>query len=154
MGVTGFSAEIVTSVPADKMFKACVFDMHILAPKLMPEVVKSASFIGDGGVGSFNEYHFTDVISYDHVKERIEALDKNNFVCKYSLAEGGNLGTKLKSSSYQVKFTPSGNGSVAKVDVHMETIEGVEYSAEEINKEKEGLVATYKAVESHLLANP
>ncbi|KAF5189637.1 Major pollen allergen bet v 1-b [Thalictrum thalictroides] len=135
MGVTNFSAEIVTSVPADKMFKACVFDMHILAPKLMPEVVKSASFIGDGC-------------------ERIEALDNNNFVCKYSLTEGGNLGTKLKSSSYQVKFTPSANGSVGKVDVQIETIDGVEYSAEEIKKDKEGLVATYKAIESHLLANP
>ncbi|PIA61236.1 hypothetical protein AQUCO_00300636v1 [Aquilegia coerulea] len=154
MGVTNFSVEIFTSVPADKMFKASVFDIHILAPKLMPQVVKSASVIGDGGVGSFKEFHFTDVLSYDYVKERIEALDNNNFVCKYSLAEGGNLGTKLKSSSYQVKFEPSNGGSVGKVDVQLETIEGVEYSTEEINKEKEGLVATYKAIETHLLANP
>ncbi|KAF9605430.1 hypothetical protein IFM89_017169 [Coptis chinensis] len=153
MGGTGYSFEIVSSVPADKLFKASVFDMHELAPKIMPEVVKSAAIQGDGGVGSFKEFHFTEVIPYNYVKERIDSLDKDNFVCSYSLVEGGQLGTKLKAASYKVKVEPSATGSVCKVSVDLETVDGVEYTAEELNREKEGTVGTYKAIEGYLLAN-
>ncbi|KAF9607490.1 hypothetical protein IFM89_036087 [Coptis chinensis] len=153
MGVTGYSFEIVSSVPADKLFKATVYDMHELAPKVMPEVVKSAAIHGDGGVGTFKEFHFTEVIPYNYVKERIESLDKHNFVCSYSLVEGGQLGTKVKGCNYTVKIEPSATGSVLKVSVEIETVDGVEFTAEELKKEKEGTVGTYKAIEAYLQAN-
>ncbi|PIA32878.1 hypothetical protein AQUCO_04300073v1 [Aquilegia coerulea] len=155
MGVTGYSFEIESLVAADKMFKASAFDMPVLAPKLIPKVVKSAHVHGDGGVGSIKEFRLTEDMSYTYVKERIDVLDAENFVLKYSLVEGGTLGIELKSLTYQIKVDPSVNGgSVFKVAVELETMDGVEYTHEEINKKKEATVGSYKAIEAYLLSHP
>ncbi|XP_058083250.1 major strawberry allergen Fra a 1.08-like [Magnolia sinica] len=155
MGVTGFSFEFPSPVAPARIFKASVLDIHNLAPKIMPEVVSSACLLqGDGGVGSVKHFKFTDAIPYTHVNERVDLLDKDNFEYKYTVTDGADVGSKLISAVYHVKFeTASNGGSVCKVTAEYHTASGVEYTEEELNVGKEGVKGMFKGVEEYLLKN-
>ncbi|KAH7676465.1 Bet v1-like protein [Dioscorea alata] len=120
--------EIETAVPASRMFKAAFLEWHNLAPKVVPDHIKSASAVHvDGGVGSVRQINFTP---------------------------GGDLGTKLESLCTHFKFTPtSSGGSTCKVTTTYKVLPGVTPGDEEA-KAKEGLTNTIKATEAYLLANP
>ncbi|XP_058076552.1 pathogenesis-related protein 1-like [Magnolia sinica] len=156
MGVTSFSFELVCSVTPARMFKASVLDLHNLAPKIMPQVVSGAGLIeGDGGVGSVKQFKFTDAVPFSHVNERIDALDKEKLEYKYTVTEGGDVGTKLISAVYHVKFVPAGNGEcLIKATAEFTPVSGVQYTDEEANIQKEGVMGMFQAVEAHLLENP
>eukprot|EP00928_Gymnodinium_smaydae_P023045 TRINITY_DN19171_c0_g1_i1.p1 TRINITY_DN19171_c0_g1~~TRINITY_DN19171_c0_g1_i1.p1 ORF type:complete len:162 (+),score=16.99 TRINITY_DN19171_c0_g1_i1:47-532(+) len=156
MGVTGYNAEFTSPVAPARLFKALVIDLHHLLPQVVPKEVKSAVIVsGDGGVGSIKQYTFTEAVPYGFVKNRIDVLDKDSLVSKYTMIDGDDIGKKLKSATYQIKVEACGNGgSVCKLTAELDAIEGVKYTQEQLNLEKDGMLGTYKAVEAYLLANP
>ncbi|KAL5983635.1 hypothetical protein ACLOJK_017725 [Asimina triloba] len=149
-----YSFEFTSPVSAARLFKASVLDITNLAPKIMPEVVASASILqGNGGVGSIKQFKFTDALPYTHVNERVDSLDKENFDFKYTVTDGADVGTKLDSVVYHVKFVPAGHGCVCKLTAEYHPKAGVEYPEEALNAAKEGVQGMYKSVEAHLLSD-
>lgn len=113
------------------------------------------------------QYHIIDfnacfVWFYDHVaspfkyvKHRMDELDKENFVCKYTLIEGDPLGDKLECISYEVKFeAASDGGCISKMTSNYKTIGDFEIKEEEIKAGKDSAIGVYKVVEAYLLENP
>ncbi|XP_010245454.1 PREDICTED: pathogenesis-related protein STH-2-like [Nelumbo nucifera] len=157
MGVTSFTQEFACPVAPARMFKALILDSHNLIPKLMPQSIKSVEIIqGDGGAGSINQINFPEGGHFKYLKHRIDALDKDNLVCKYTLVEGDVLGDKLESIAYEVKFEAAANGGcVCKMTSEYHTTSGdVEVREEEIKTGKERAMGMYKVVEAYLLENP
>ncbi|XP_044484697.1 major allergen Pru ar 1-like [Mangifera indica] len=156
MGVLNINTEITLTVAPSRMFKAMILDSHNVLPKLVPQSFKNIKLIeGDGGVGSIKLINFADGSQYKYVKHRIDVLDKENFVCKYTLIEGDNLGEKLESIVYEVKFEASGKGgSICKVASEYHTKGDHEIKEEVFKASQEKAVELYKVVEAHLLANP
>ncbi|KAL5996264.1 hypothetical protein ACLOJK_026338 [Asimina triloba] len=154
--MVGFADEFECSVAPARMFKAAVLDVHNLAPKIMPHVVSGAGLLkGDGGVGSVKQIKFTDVVPFGYFNERVDVLDKDNLVYSYTIIEGADVGTKLISSVYHVKFVPSGNGGcVIKTTAEFTPAAGVTYTEADVNVHKEGVTGMYKAVSAHLEQNP
>lgn len=91
---------------------------------------------------------------FKYLKQKIDALDVDNFVCKYTLIEGDVLGDKLESISSEVKFEASGSGSVCKMTSHYHTKGDFVLKEEEIKAGKDKAIGLYKVVEEHLLSNP
>uniref|UniRef100_A0A5B7CAS8 Bet v I/Major latex protein domain-containing protein n=1 Tax=Davidia involucrata TaxID=16924 RepID=A0A5B7CAS8_DAVIN len=157
MGVTSVSQEFTTPIAPARMFKALITDSHNLIPKLMPQSIKSIEFVqGDGGAGSIKQTNFADGSHFKYLKHRIDALDNENYVCKYTLIEGDVLGDKLKSIAYEVKFEASGNGGscICKMTSEYHAAADVELKEEEIKGGKDKAMAMSKVVEAYLLENP
>uniref|UniRef100_A0A5B7A9U9 Putative major allergen Pru ar 1-like n=1 Tax=Davidia involucrata TaxID=16924 RepID=A0A5B7A9U9_DAVIN len=156
MGVTCFNQEFTTPVAPAKMFKALIVDSHNLIPKLVPQSIKSIEFIeGDGGAGSIKRTNFPEGGHFKYLKHKIDALDAEKLVCKYTLIEGDVLGDKLESIVYEVKFEASGNGgSICKMSSEYHTKGDVELKEEDIKEGKDKAMGMYKVVEAYLLANP
>ncbi|XP_010259439.1 PREDICTED: major allergen Pru ar 1-like [Nelumbo nucifera] len=156
MGVTTFTQEFASPVAPARMFKALILDSRNLIPKLMPQAIKSVDLIqGDGEVGSIEQVNFTEAIPFKYVKNRVNELDKENFVCKYSLIEGDPLKDKLDHIDYEVKFMSSSDGGcMCKMISQYHTKGDVEIKEEEIKEGKDQAKGMYKLVENYLLANP
>ncbi|KAJ0979904.1 hypothetical protein J5N97_015378 [Dioscorea zingiberensis] len=150
-----WSIEVESSVPAGRLFKAVILEWHNVAPKVLPEIVKSASAVHvDGDVGSVRQINFTPAGPFPYFKERLDFLDVDNFEAKQSLIEGGELGKKVESASSHFKFVPtSSGGCICKVTATYKPIPGCN-AAEEEAKAKEGVTQIVKAAEAYLLANP
>lgn len=104
-----------------------------------------------------SDYIFFGVAAshFKYVKNRIDELDKENYVCKYTMIEGDALGDKLESIAYEIKFESNGNGgSICKMMSEYHTIGGYEINEEEIKGGKESAMGIYKVVEAYLLENP
>ncbi|KAK9136783.1 hypothetical protein Sjap_007377 [Stephania japonica] len=156
MGFRTFTAEFESPIAPARFFKASVLHLHENCTTIMPLFIKSAAIVeGDGGVGSIKEFHFTDFLPFKRASERVVELDKEKFVYTHSVLEGGKLGIKYKSLWRKITFeaTPSG-GSVCKLEGKIEELEGVEFNEEDENNSKEDGLATYKAVDAYLQANP
>jgi len=92
---------------------------------------------------------------FKYVRHRINELDKENFVCRYTMIEGDALGDKLESIDYEVKFeAASDGGSMCKMTSKYNTKEAFQVEEEEIKAGKEKAMAIFKVVESYLLENP
>ncbi|KAF8387771.1 hypothetical protein HHK36_026426 [Tetracentron sinense] len=156
MGVTSFAQEFESPIAPARMFKALILDSDNLSPKLMPHSIKSIDTIqGDGGVGSIKQLNFTEGSHFKYMKHRIDKLDKENFVCKYTLIEGDILGENLKSIAYEVTFEAYGDGGcIFKMLSEYHTEDDVEYKEEDIEFGKEKAMGMYKVMEAYLLANP
>ncbi|KAF8392637.1 hypothetical protein HHK36_022986 [Tetracentron sinense] len=156
MGVVSFTQESACPVPPARMFKALMIDSHKLLPKLLPQSIKSVDMIqGDGGVGTIIKINFAEGSPFKYVKHRIDALDKENLECKYTLIEGDALMDKLESINYEAKFEPSADGGcVIKKTSKYNTIGDFEIKEEQIKEGKERAMGMYKVVEAYLLANP
>lgn len=82
-------------------------------------------------------------------------LDNENHIFKYSVIDGGLIGTRLKSYSFEVKIVPEADGkSFGKVAVEYETLDETDLTEEERSKIKGGVFMLMKGVEVFLLANP
>ncbi|KAJ4965816.1 hypothetical protein NE237_017665 [Protea cynaroides] len=128
MGVTVFTDEITGPIPAARIFKA-ILDSHNLLPKLIPDKIKS-------------------------IEHRIDVLDKENFMCKYSLIEGGIIGDKIEKVVETVKFEASPNGgSICKITSEFHTVGDFQLKEEDIKIGKEMAMKTSKVVEAYLLEN-
>ncbi|XP_057475491.1 major allergen Pru ar 1-like [Actinidia eriantha] len=153
MGV--IDMEILSSISADKMFKALVLDDDTIIPKALPNVITSVQTLeGDGGVGTIKLTTFGEGSVHKSVKHRIDAIDKENFTYSYSIKEGGALNV-FESISYHVKIvaTPDG-GCICKIRSIYQPKCDAQVSEEEIKAGKERGSEIFKKVENYLLANP
>ncbi|XVE65570.1 hypothetical protein DITRI_Ditri08aG0010300 [Diplodiscus trichospermus] len=156
MGITSFTQELTSPVSAARMFKALIMESSTLIPKLLPHFIKSVDVIqGDGGAGSFEQVNFTEASHFKYVKHRIDELDRENFVCKYTMIEGDVLGDNLESIAYEVKFEAmSAGGCICKMTSNYHTNGEFEIKEEEIKAGNEKAIGIYKVVEAYLLENP
>lgn len=85
----------------------------------------------------------------------MDAIDDQQRVFKYSVIEGGLIGKKVKSTSFELKFEPATDGgSVCKFNAEFESMEDG-LPTEEVTKEiMGGMTGMFKALEGYLLANP
>ncbi|KAF8013942.1 hypothetical protein BT93_I1719 [Corymbia citriodora subsp. variegata] len=156
MAITCFAQEFATPITPSRMFKALILDSHNLIPKIAPQGIKSIDFVeGDGGVGSIKQTNFADGGHLKYLKHRIDALDAENLMCKYTLIEADVVFDKIESVAYEVKFEASGDGGcVCKMTSEYHTKAGVELKEEDIKQGKDKAMGLYKVVEEYLLANP
>ncbi|KAJ9559042.1 hypothetical protein OSB04_013656 [Centaurea solstitialis] len=152
MGVLSYTDEHTSSVPPARIFKASIVDSHNLMPKLLPDAIKSISFIkGDGGAGSIKEINFAGGL----VKHQIDELNEKTFTYKYTLIEGEGISDKIEKVSYDIKFEGSADGgTISKMTTTIYTHGDFELKEEELKAGKEKVLALYKVVEAYLLKNP
>ncbi|XP_073113074.1 major pollen allergen Aln g 1 [Elaeis guineensis] len=153
-----FVEECKSTVAIDRLWKAGILDVHNLMPKIAPEHISSVEIVGgDGGVGSIKKFNFTDAVKspVNFVKDRVDVLDNEKHVFKYSVVEGGLLGIRLKSYSFDHKFETASDGSTAgKVILEYETLDETDLSVEEKGLLMGAVLGMMKAVEGFLIANP
>ncbi|KAH6769629.1 hypothetical protein C2S52_014432 [Perilla frutescens var. hirtella] len=161
MGVITFDQEINCSFPPSKLFKSFVLDADNLIPKIMSHFVKSIETVeGDGGVGSIKLVTFTADAAGNQqksAKHKIEEVDEENHVYKYSVIEGGILGEDLESVTYVYKFEagPTGGCTIKIVKIyHPKGEEHHNIVQEIIERSKEVTKEFINAIETHLHANP
>ncbi|OVA12928.1 Bet v I domain [Macleaya cordata] len=156
MGVISVNEEISCSISPARMFSALILDAHNLMPKLLPQVIKSIEPIsGEGGPGSIEQMNFTDASPIKFAKHRLDAVDQENFHCKYTMIESDALGEKLEFIAYEVKFEASADGGcTSKMTTNYHTKGDAEMKEEEINAGKEKSIGMYKIVEAYLTENP
>ncbi|KAL2469596.1 major allergen Pru ar 1-like [Abeliophyllum distichum] len=105
-----------------------------------------------------NELHFhlallTSCISILTVK--VDFLDPENYVSKFTLVEGDALGDQIESIVYEVKFEDSKDGGcVVKIATEYHTKGDVVLKEEDINAGKDQAMGIYKACADYLIANP
>ena len=98
---------------------------------------------------------FCAAFPFKYVKHRIDEVDKDNFVCKYTMIEGDPLEDKLESIAYEVKFeATSDGGCLCKMTTKYNVIGGFEVKEEEIKEGRESSLGVCKVVEAYLLENP
>ncbi|KOM33469.1 pathogenesis-related protein STH-2-like [Vigna umbellata] len=156
MGITTYTQEYSSTVAPSRMFKALIVDSKNLLPKLLPQFVKDVNVIqGDGEAGSIEQVNFNEASPFKYLKHRIDVLDKENLVCKYTMIEGDPLGDRLESIGYEVKFeATSDGGCLCKMTSNYNTIGEFDVKEEELKEGRESTIAIYKVVESYLLENP
>ncbi|CAI9118999.1 OLC1v1020646C1 [Oldenlandia corymbosa var. corymbosa] len=156
MGIIKVSQSFKTKVTPDRMFKALILDGHNLCPQLMFSSIKSIEYLqGDGDVGSIKQMNFTEASPFKYVKHRIDGLDKEKYVSKFTMFEGDALMGKLDWIAYDVRFEAYGfGGCVCKITSEYKTKENVEINEEEIELGKDRAIGMYEVVEAYLLAHP
>ncbi|XP_030463079.1 major strawberry allergen Fra a 1-3-like [Syzygium oleosum] len=155
MGVITYSQEFTSAVAPSRMFKALVLDSHNVIPKIVPGGIKSVEFIeGDGGVGSIKQTNFGESAHIKYTKHKIDALDVDNFYCKYTLIESDIKFDKIDFIVYDVKFTPADDGCVCKMTSDYHVKEGGDLKEDDIKQGKDRAMGLFKTVEEYLLANP
>ncbi|MBA0612584.1 hypothetical protein Godav_013170 [Gossypium davidsonii] len=156
MGVFTYESEVITAIPPAKMFKACIVDGDTLIPKIVPQAFKTVEYIeGNGEPGSIKKVTFGEGSQFNYMKEKVEALDKDKLVYRYSVIEGDALMNKLEKITYETKLEASpGGGSICKTSSKYYTIGDFEITEEGIKAGKEKALQIFKAVEAYLLTNP
>ncbi|CAN4095987.1 unnamed protein product [Withania somnifera] len=156
MGVTTFTQEITSPITPIRLFKALIVDSKSLIPKLLPQFVQSVDLLqGDGGAGSIEQVNFTKGSPFKFVKHRIDELDKENMVCKYTMVEGDALGENLDSISYEIKFEESNEGScICKMTTNYYGNGDFVAKEEDVKAGKDSAMGIYKAVETYLIQKP
>lgn len=92
---------------------------------------------------------------FKYLKHRIDEVDKEQLVCKYTMIEGGPLGEKLESINYEVRFEGSSDGGcVSKMTTKYNTIGEHQVREEDIKEGRESTIGIYRIVESYLHDNP
>ncbi|KAI3692092.1 hypothetical protein L6452_31901 [Arctium lappa] len=157
MGVTTFSDDFTSRIPAGRLFNALILDAHNLFPKIPPLGIKSIDTTeGNGGPGSISQINFVQDGEVKYVKHRVDALDKENMVYAYTLIEGGEVSTeKIESISYEMKFESDPNGGcIGKKTSKYDIKEGFEIKEEEFKEHNEKAFGVFKAIEAFLSENP
>ncbi|XP_030474605.2 major strawberry allergen Fra a 1-3-like [Syzygium oleosum] len=155
MGVVTYSQDFTSTVAPSRMFKALVLDSHNVIPKIVPGGIKNIEFIeGNGGVGSIKQTNFGESSHIKYTKHKIDALNVDNFYCKYTLIESDIKFDKIDCVVYEVKFVAAGGGCVCKMTSEYHVKEGCELKEDDIKQGKDRAVGLYKAVEEYLVANP
>ncbi|KAK4405508.1 UNVERIFIED_CONTAM: Major allergen Pru av 1 [Sesamum calycinum] len=156
MGVTTYEHEDVSSIPPHRLFKSLVLDSDNLIPKVLPQAIKSCETLeGNGGPGTVKLLTFGEGSQYKHAKHRIDEIDEENYVFKYTVLEGDAFGDKLESISNVVKIEagPDG-GSICKTISTYHTKGDHHIAEDKIKEGKEKAKAIFKAIEAHLHAHP
>ncbi|CAN1129837.1 Major allergen Pru ar 1 [Linum perenne] len=156
MGVYTYSEDNPSLVAPSRLFKALIEDSQTIIPKLLPQVIKSITFLeGDGAVGSIRLITFQEGLPMKNMKTRIDAIDSEKLQYKYTLLEGDQLTDKTENISFEIEFVagPEG-GAIGKMKTIYVTKGEESPPEEEINKGKQTGLAMFKAVEGFLLQNP
>ncbi|XP_068657864.1 major strawberry allergen Fra a 1.07-like [Aristolochia californica] len=151
-----FSQALVSPVSPARLWKASI-DTHNLIPKLIPDQVASIVLLeGDGGVGSVTQFNFGEALKdLKYVKNRVIGMDNENYVFKFSLVEGGGVGTKLKSCTIESTMeATSAEGTKTTLKMDYDTLDDGPLSQEEAQTIVGGVLRQTKAIEGHLEANP
>ncbi|PON88213.1 Bet v I type allergen [Trema orientale] len=156
MGVFTFETEITSSIPPARLFKAFVLDGDNLIPKIAPQAIKEVEILeGDGGPGTIKKITFGEGSSFNYVKHKVEAIDKDNLSHSYSLIEGDALTDKLEKISYESKLVASPDGgSIIKTVSTYHTIGDHEIKEEEVKAGKEKASHLFKILEGYLKDHP
>lgn len=92
---------------------------------------------------------------YKQVKQRIDALDNDNFTCKYTMYDGDGILAVAEKGVYDVKIEASGNGGcVYKFAAEVYVKDGEELKEEHVKDAEERGTGLYKVLEAYLVANP
>ncbi|OIC64556.1 hypothetical protein A7L55_18595 [Acinetobacter baumannii] len=152
------TSERVSKVEAKRLWNATVKDCHNFFTKVLPHIFSSATILeGDGGVGTIKQFNFTPeaVKEFSYVKERVDEIDEEKLVYKYTVIEGGPLGSKLIALSYETKFVAKEEGGcVISRTSNYETVPGAEFDEAKVKELKENMNAMFEKVEQYLLSNP
>ncbi|KAM1171514.1 hypothetical protein ACFX2G_022224 [Malus domestica] len=152
MGVFTYESESTSVIPPARLFNATALDGDKLIAKLAPQAVKSVEILeGDGGAGTVMKISFGESSTYGYMKKRIDAIDKENFVYKYSMIEGDAISETIEKISYETMLVASSNGSIIKRTCHYHTKGDVEIKEEHLKAGKEKASHLLKLVENYLL---
>lgn len=89
------------------------------------------------------------------MKHRIDAVDTQNMMCKYTLVECDMLFDRLESVVYEVMFEAAGNGgSICRMSSEYHTKPAVELKEDDIKQGKDRALGLFKVIEEYLEANP
>lgn len=92
---------------------------------------------------------------FKYVKHRVDELDKEKMVYKYTLIEGDGELDKLEYVNYEISFEASPDwGCKGKNVSEYHPKSGVVIKEDDIKDGKEKAAGVFKAVEAYLLANP
>ncbi|KAI3687148.1 hypothetical protein L1987_80839 [Smallanthus sonchifolius] len=154
MAVVSTEVEISNPLPADQLFNLITHNFHSLAPKAAPQIYKSITIEGDGGVGTIQTHIYGDGVPYTTSKQKIDAVDVTNFCLDFTVFEGDMLSDYLDSITHRVKITPTADGGA--VYKHTTTFNGKgekKPTEEVLNQTNEGYKKVFKAIEDYILAN-
>ena len=97
----------------------------------------------------------TVVKEFSFLKERVDAIDDEKLVYKYTLIEGGPLGKELSALSFEIKVVAKEEGGCVIVKTAFyETLSGVELDHGKAKGNEENMNATYEKFEQYLLSHP
>ncbi|KAI4338527.1 hypothetical protein MLD38_023574 [Melastoma candidum] len=156
MGVTVLHQTFKSKVTPERMFRALILDSHSLCPKLMFSSVRDIVFVqGQGEVGSVKQINFTEASPLRYLRHRIDAMDEDRYMCKYTLIESDPALDNLEYVTYEVKFERYGlTGCVCKLTSEYVAKEGVEIKEEDIEHGKDRAIGMYEVIEAYLMAHP
>ena len=98
---------------------------------------------------------YAAIKDFSYWKDRVEAIDDEKRVFKYSVIEGGLIGKKVKSTLFELRFEDGADGgSVCKFKGEYETIEDSLQTEDETKEMMGSMVGMFKAIEGYLIANP
>ncbi|WVZ21717.1 hypothetical protein V8G54_009039 [Vigna mungo] len=151
MGIVTTEREQVCAVAPARLFKAMAFDFGNVLPKAIPNLVKSAEIIGDGGPGSIKRI----VLANGYVNQKVDVVDEENYVYHYTVDEGSVISETLEKVCYEYKLeaNPKG-GCMIKCTIKYYTKGDAELTDEFLKVNNEISAGFTKAVEDYLLANP
>ena len=156
MGVITHEEDVPSVLPPAKLFKAFVLDGDNLIPKVASQAIASIEILeGNGGPGTIKKMTFAEGSQMKFVKNKIEAIDEENFYFSYSIIEGGALMDNIEKITYEIKYVAApGGGSICKNVSKYFTKGDFQIKEEEIKSGKEKSMALFKGVEAYLIANP
>eukprot|EP00253_Pinus_taeda_P021249 PITA_21249 len=157
MGAGTATTEDVCVVEAKRLWNAMVKDGHNLFPKVLPEFFSSVTFLqGDGGIGTIKQFNFTSANKdFSYAKERVDEIDEENLVYKYTTIDGGPLGKKLSALNFELKFVPRKEGGCVVLWIcNYETLPGAQLDEGRAEEVREHNNVMFKKIEQYLLSNP
>ncbi|CAI9098669.1 OLC1v1035354C1 [Oldenlandia corymbosa var. corymbosa] len=156
MAAITYDHKVTSSIPPARLFNAFIVNGDGLIPKVLPQTIKSVGILqGDGGAGTIKVTTFGEGSQFKSVKHHVEALDKENYVYKYSILEGNILHDAVEKVSYETQIVPSSDGgSICENNSTYFTKENAQISENDIKAGKESAITVFKAIEAYLIANP
>ncbi|XP_022868870.1 pathogenesis-related protein STH-2-like [Olea europaea var. sylvestris] len=157
MGISNYFHELKTNVSHKRLFKALITDNHDVLPKVSPSIKSIETIEGDGGAGSVKKTNFSESEGshFKHMKTKVDSLDKENYVAKFTLVEGDALGDELEKVCYEMKFEDSKDGGcVLKITSEYHSKGDVVPKEEDIKAAQEHTMGLYKSCADYLIANP
>ncbi|KDP26937.1 hypothetical protein JCGZ_21030 [Jatropha curcas] len=147
--------EVVTAISPEKMFKVFVLEDSVIIPKIIP-VIKSIEIIeGNGGPGTIKKTTFVEGSEVKYVKNRIDAIDKDNFIYNYTTFEGALWSNTIEKVSYEIKLVSAPNGGSIVKSIGKDYAKGdAKIDGEVIKAGEQQILAMFKVIETYLLANP
>ncbi|KAI5649750.1 hypothetical protein M9H77_35755 [Catharanthus roseus] len=148
MATETFTHEFHTSIAPEKAFKCFVVDVEKTLPKMIPSSVNNIESEPNGIMK-------ITLANGGKFKVKIDAIDTQNKICKFTITEGEYQGNKvMESVTVEEKYEPSSNGGcVIKTKSNYNPKAAHNYS----NTKGEMLAhgtSILKTVEAFVLANP